>query len=270
MIPVFMRTAVLKTARAVVRNAPKILMGIGTTSSLLGLIFAVKASPAAMEDVQKAEYEKAEALTPLETAKACWKRYIPAGGMEALALICFWSAYKIDLRRQAVLAGLCTTAQEALCEYQRKVKDIFGEEVHKEIGNAVSQSNAERLPAPPDKNPIPPGNNDRWCTICTGGVTSPYFLSNYVKIKEAENDINHEMLLNMYASESDLYWLLDPDRRWLKTDGYSGQVGWDVDKLLVLEVRECDGPDHEPIYVISYKDKDGFDYIPQPTFSKLH
>lgn len=97
-----------------------------------------------------------------------------------------------------------------------------------------------------------------------GGIAGPYFKSNYVKIKDAQNQINHEMISNMYASEADLYWLLDPEHKWLKVDGYSGQMGWDVDRMLEIEVHECDGPDHEPIYILNYKDKDGRDYFPSP------
>lgn len=286
----WLRPFVRRVERTMIKNAPHILMGVGTTATISALIFAVKATPTALEEIEVARKEKTrklieesvqetgQAVVPRvtklsipETIKACGKFYIPAFGMEVLALACFWGAHGIDIRRQAVLSGLCATAEEALREYQHKAQELIGEKGEREVRNAIAQDRADRLPAPPDENPLPPGSKDNWCVISYGErKTSPYFLSSYAKIKDAQNDLNHQMISEMYATESDLFWLLDPEKRWLKTFGHSGEVGWTVDRMLVLEVTETDGPDHERVYVISYKDKDGCDYLPQPGFSKMY
>lgn len=290
--------------RFAVKNAPHLLMGTATAASISALIFAVKATPKACIAKQEEQFAKARdiysgnrpgkleppnhgakmfhngsfyttdgtlvefsvpELTIPELIKACAKYYAPAAAMELLALVCFWAAHGIDIRRQAVLSGLCATAEQALQEYQRKVQQMLGDKAEKQVRQEIAQDNASKLPPMPRANDdAPPGCTDRWCVIMKGGVASPYFKSNYIKIKDAQNEINHEMIANMYASEADLYWLLDPEHKWLKVDGYSGQLGWDVDRMLELEVHECDGPDHEPIYIINYKDKYGSDYFPTP------
>lgn len=272
------------THRAVVKHAPDLLMGVGTICSISAMISAAKVSPLAKlaveakkvdiyvkehqgESCDTVHLDDCRKLTFWEWIKAVARYYGPVVAVEILALFCFWAAHGIDIRRQAMLAGLATTAEEALREYQQKVKQMIGDKAEKEIRNDISQDRVNRLPPPPDKNPMPPGTAKDWCIIKNGEWTSPYFLNTYIGIKDAQNQINQDMICNMYASESDLFWLLDPDRRYLKTTGKSGQMGWDIDRLLELEVTKCDGPDHETVYVICYKDKDGCDYPPRPNFN---
>ena len=264
-----------KTGQAVVKNAPHLLMGIGTVSSVSAVIFAAQATPAAKDAYYKAKYSKgidggveyecvdSVKLTIPETVKACGKYYIPAVSMEVLSLFCFWAAHGIDIRRQAVLSGLCATAQEALRDYQQKVKELIGDKAEKEVRNAVAQDKVDSLP-PPQNVVVMAEDTNLWCII-----DGQYFLSNYLKIKSAENDANHEMIQHMYLSQTDLYFLLDPERKYLKPTENSGQIGWNVDEMLVLDVDTAFGPDHKPILSINYRTKDGYSYLPKPGYSRM-
>ena len=259
-----------KTGQAVVKNAPHLLMGIGTISGVSAVIFAAQATPAAKDAYNSAKYNKeveesvpGTKLTVPETIKACSTYYIPAVSMEALSLFCFWAAHGIDIRRQAVLSGLCATAQEALREYQQKVKELIGDKAEKEVRNAVAQDKVDALP-PPQNVVVMAEDTNLWCII-----DGQYFLSNYLKIKSAENDANHEMIQHMYLSQTDLYFLLDPERKYLKPTENSGQIGWNVDEMLVLDVDTAFGPDHKPILNINYRTKDGYSYLPKPGYSRM-
>ena len=246
-------------------------MGIGTTAGISAVIFAAKATPAAMDARRQAKRAKNEnddgvyvvELTPAETFEACWKHYIPAASMELLSLFCFWAAHGIDIRRQAVLSGLCATAEQALQEYQRKVQQLIGEKAEKEVRNAVAQDRVDALP-PPQNTVILPEDTELWCII-----DNQYFRSSYLKIKEVQNDANHHMIQHMYISRSELYWLLDPQKQYLRTTGTDGQVGWNVDEMLILDIDTAMGPDHKPILSVSYRTKDGFPYPPEPGFSRM-
>lgn len=268
-----------------VKNAPGILMGMGTVGTITSLIFAVKATPAAWnahadavvektakkleKDQAETEWlitagkEKEEKLTIPETIKACGRFYIPAVGLELFSLGCFWGAHGINVRRQAILAGLYSTAEEALREYQRKVQESLGKETSKAIQESIAQDKVDRNP-PPQNTVILNDDVDMWCLI-----DGQYFRSSYLKIKEAQNDANHEMIQHMYISQQDLYWLLDPERRYLKGNGNSGLIGWNVDDLLYLDIDSVLGPDHKPCLSITYKTKDGFEYMPQPGFNNF-
>ena len=275
-----------KTQQFAVKNAPGILMGMGTVGSITSVIFAIKATPAAWNAHADAVVEKTakkigktaaetewlitideteqEKLTIPETIKACGKFYIPAIGLELFSLGCFWGAHGIDVRRQAILAGLYSTAEEALREYQRKVQEMIGKDAEKEVRNAQAQDFVTQNPPPAQKTVILEDDTDLWWV-----VDGHYFRSNLMKIKAAQNDINHDMIQNMYASRADLYWLLDPEGKYIKPSGEDGQIGWSVDKLLVLEHDWGDGPDGKPVGIIRYTDKDGLEYPPQPGFSRM-
>ena len=275
-----------RSKQFVIRNAPHILMAMGTIGSVNAVIFAIKATPAAWNAHADAVVEKTakklrkdaaetewlitankteqEKLTIPETVKTCGKYYIPAVGLELFSLLCFWSAHGIDVRRQAVITGLYSTAEEALREYQRKVQEMAGKDGAKAIKNEIAQDYIDKNPPPVQKTVILPDDTDIWWA-----VDGHYFRSNLAAIKAAENKINHEMIQHMYASRADLYWLLDPEGKYLKPSGEDGMVGWSVDRLLCLDHDWGDGKDGKPIGIIRYVDDDGLEYLPTPGFSKM-
>ena len=260
-----------KSGRFLVKNSPHILMAVGTTAGISAVISAVKAVPAA-EDARKAAKRKKNEesediyvvdLTIPETIKACGKYYAPAVSLELLSLICFWGAHGIDIRRQAVLSGLCATAEQALQEYQKKVQQMIGDKAEGEIRNSISQDKVENLPAPANNWYIDSEQEDTFI------FKDQYFRSCMRKVKEAQNDANWEMIQHMYISESEVMWLLDPDHRYLKPGWESGQVGWSIDRLLVFDIHWVTGPDKRPIGVIEVTDKDGTRYEPSAGFCRL-
>ena len=254
-----------KAGQTVVKNAPHLLMGIGTVSSVSAVIFAAQATPAAKDAYEKELKENAcVKLTVPETVKACGKYYIPAISMEALSLFCFWAAHGIDIRRQAVLSGLCATAQEALREYQHKVRELIGDKAEKEVRNAVAQDVIDKTPVPANTTYYLDGTTERWFIY-----RGQRFRSTYQKIKDAQNDANHEMIQNMYISELEVMWLLDPEKKYLVPSNDSGQVGWSVDNLMIFDIGWGSDPNHEPVGVLTVYDKDGRRYDPSPGFSRL-
>lgn len=239
-------------------HAPGILMGMGTVGSVTAVIFAAKAQPAADESLENARMKKMqeckEKLTIPEKIKACGKYYIPAIGMEAFALMCFWAAHGIDVKRQAVIAGLYSTAEATLAEYQKKVVETLGQKEADNIKASISEDHVRdaQLPA------LPATSTDIWCVI--DGKSFP---STYNKIKQAQNEFDQAMLSDMYKSRAELYWLLDPSGEYLRPNGEDFEVGWNVDKLLYLRVPNPTGP----VLEVFYEDKDGQRYPPMPSFA---
>lgn len=248
-----------KSGQFVVKNAPHILMGVGTTASIWALIFAIKAAPNAKKAADDAECQKFQ-----EYVKVYAQYYGPAAAMELLSLICFWAAHGIDIRRQAVLSGLCATAEQALQEYQRKVRQLLGDKAEKEIRNDIAQDTVDRNPVPANTTYYLDGSTERWFIY-----RNQRFRSTYQRIKDAQNDANHEMIQHMYISEQEVMWLLDPTRQYLKPDNDSGQVGWSVDEMMVFEIDWGSDPNHEPVGVVTVYNKDGQRYDPSPGFSRL-
>lgn len=262
-----------------VQNAPHLLMGLGTGMSISALISAIRATPNAVEAKKHAEHVKiAEKtgmlsvidktpykLTVWETIQACAKYYGPAAAMELLALICFWTAHGIDIRRQAVLSGLYATAEQALQEYQRKVQKMLGEKQEKDIRNEIAQDTVDRVPVPANQTYFIDGSTERWFIF-----KNQRFRSTYPRIKDAQNEANHEMIKNLYISEAEVMWLLDPSKQYLRPDSDSGKVGWSVDELMEFDISWGEDPNHEPVGIVTIYNKDGVRYDPQPGFSSSY
>ena len=269
-----------------IRNASHILMAVGTGTSLSAVISAIKANPEVKsvlfckrvertaqrmgkrftdiyEDCEKGRI-RLEKLSAWEIIGIYVKLYGISALMELIALVCFWGAHGIDIRRQMVLSGIAATAEEALREYQSKTRQMIGEEAEKEVRNQLAQDVVDKTP--PINTVILPGNAETEFII---GSPPQRFRATYTQVKDAQNDANWEMLQNMYVSESELFWMLDPEKKYLKPDWDSGQVGWNLDKMLVLDIGWGSNPDHSPVGVITYRDKDGNRYDPKPNFGRL-
>ena len=277
----WVRPLLMTTQKAVVEHAPQILMVLGTTGVTGAVIYGAKAGEKSVYLIEQAEIEKAkqielatddqghtwtpirEPLTWQEKIKACWKVYVPPVGLLIFGVGCFWGAQGINLKRQAVLAGLYATAEANLHEYQAKVVEMIGKDGEKEVNAAIQQDKADRLPPPPA--PVIVGGAETWCLI-----DNQYFKNTYTGIKDAQNIFNQNMISQMYGSKLELYWLLDPDGKYLKPDENAGEVGWSIDKLLVLDIDPVLGPNHEQILAISYRDGNGLLYAPEPGFGRLY
>ena len=66
--------------------------------------------------------------------------------------------------------------------------------------------------------------------LCYEAYTGRYFLCDMETLRKAQNDINHQVLNDSYASLSDLYDLIG-----LPHNTNSDEVGWNSDKLLELQ-----------------------------------
>lgn len=271
----FLKPFVRRTEQALIKNAPHLLMGFGTGCSISALIFAAKAAPDANRALMEKRHEKACEeqkrtgedvplckLTVLEWIQTAGKYYGPAAAMEMLALVCFWAAHGIDIRRQAVLSGLCATAEQALQEYQRKVQQMLGEKQERDIRDNMAQDTVDKTPLPANTTYYLDGSTERWFIF-----KDQRFRSTYLKIKDAQNLANQEMIQHMYISEAEVMWLLDPSRQYLKPDHDSGQVGWNVDNLMEFDIGWGTDENHEPVGVITIYDRDGCRYYPKPNFS---
>lgn len=277
-------TSLIRSGRQfAVKHAPGILMGMGTVGVSSAVILAAKAGPKAVILTEQAEMEKAqrnwpdelyadnekeaartlmEELTWKEKLAATYKLYIPPVGLTVFGLLCFWAAHGIDLKRQAVVAGLYSTAEATLKEYQKKVVDMLGEkqadEIRQSIGDDRVREAQRNLPPPPEDFDL---GTQKWCYI-----RGRRFPCSYNRIKDVQNEINNQMLGEIYASEADLFYRLDPTGEWLKPDDQARMTGWTSDNLLVLRV---DNPS-SPILNISYEDKNGLPYMPEPGYSQIY
>ena len=177
-------------ARGAVKHAPTILTGIGTVGVIAAVILAAKKAPDAKEELdgEKAKWEatedkekrvKADYIFKLVRigAKYYWVVVAVATG----AIVCFWSANRINLKRLAsaiTAAGLGNKARE---EIEAKIKELDGDKHLEKIKNEID---ADRIRNNP---PVQDGIFDTGLGLhlCYEPITGRYFYSNIERVKKA-------------------------------------------------------------------------------------
>lgn len=238
--------AALKTSKNyVVKNGPTILTGISAVGTVSGVIFGVKATPAAMTLIKNEEERLGRPLTRWEKAKLCWKLYIPAGGMVVLSVGSGFSANAINLKRNAKLITACSAFEYTLNEYQKRVVETIGEEAEKDIRKATAEKVA-------NEQIKQPGNR----VLCTGDElfyiydTKQWFRSDIHKVRQWSIDIHEAMLKGpeLYISAQRAFGLMD-----LECPVYLDGDGWDIDDNFTI-IEEPARLDSGEIYTILYMD----------------
>lgn len=237
----------------IVKNSPQILTGIGIAGMVSSTIFAVKATPKALDLLAaKKEELNTDSLTFKETVITAWKPYIPAVSLCIASTACIISATTISTKRQAALATAYTLSEKAFSTYKDKVIETIGEKKEKKIRDEIAQ---DRVNEDNDKRQIiitPKGQ-----TLCMDSISGRYFRSDLDAIRKAVNELNREMTHQNYISLNKFYSAIGLDS--IKEGDY---IGWNIDRGLIdLDFDACITDTDEPCIVIDYSitPKEGFD-----------
>ena len=106
------------TQHSVSKHTPAILTGIGVAGTITTVILAVKATPKALELIEKEkEYQNQLQITPIEVVKVTWQCYVPAVVTGVASIACLIGASSAHMKRNAVLATAYKIAETARNEY---------------------------------------------------------------------------------------------------------------------------------------------------------
>lgn len=228
--------------RVIKKRSPEILTGLGIAGMVTTTVLAVKATPKALELIEKAEndkkielieYDKVDMsviketkLTPVEVVKVAWKPYIPAVLLGTASAACLIGANSVHARRHAALYSAYKLSETALTEYKDKVKEIVPEKKVKEIKQKLADDKVDKV-AKKDSKPrvIVSNDGDTWFV---DPFTNEPFLSTTAKVDAAINKVNRQMMDEMFASLSDLY-----DELGIDHTVNSDDIGWCIDDGLI-------------------------------------
>jgi len=227
-----MKKAVLKLGRAMAKNSPTILTGVSVAGLITTTVMAVQATPKALaileeeQDFHRRGYDKydVEMLPKLEIIKLTWRCYIPTMMMGGLTIACMVGANSINLRRNAALASVYSLTESALKEYQAKVIETFGETKAQKIKDDIYKNKIDKDPAK-NKEVIITGKGD---TLCYDTMSGRYFKSDIEKIRRILNELNRDLLTEMFLSLNDVYYALG-----LSPTKIGEDLGWDIDNGLI-------------------------------------
>lgn len=241
-------------------NSPAFLTGFGIAGFGTAVIFGIKATPKAIELIDKKAYdiepcedqrtitENLSILTTREIIATTWKCYIPTAGMIILSTACIIGAYRISHGRNLALAGACTLAEKTLDKYQEKIAEIVGEDQNKEILKSAEREAQE------ETEPLIPKSHGTY--LCRDDLSGQYFRSNENMIFAAVNEFNQRLIGDFYMDVNEWYLYLG-----VSEVGLGEFAGWNADQLLDVSVMGGGkAPNGEPCLKVVYNTMPRVDY----------
>lgn len=228
-------------------NSPAILTGVAVAGTVATAFLTGKATIKATELVREQEkfYEKSlvEEVGAREVVRLTWKLYIPPVTTGLLTVTCIIGANRIGTRRAAAVAAAYTLSEKAFSEYRDKVVEKLGEKKEQQVRDEIAQDRVTRNPANSSQLVVIDGRS----VLCYEAFTGRFFISDMETLRKAENDTNHQVNNDYYASLTDFY-----ERIGLDKTSLSDEVGWNCNKLLEVQYSTVLSPDGRPCISIDY------------------
>ena len=237
---------ILRSTKALVsKHSPELMTGIGIAGMITATILAVKATPKALEAIDREKQElETDKLTPVETAKATWKYYIPTVVTGSASIACLIGASSVNLRRNAALATAYKLSETALTEYRDKVVETIGEKKEQTIREKIDKDHITQNPV--SKNRVIVTGKGQ--TLCYDHISGRYFYSDIDLIKRAINELNRHITIHMYQSLNEFY-----DELNLEHIGIGYDLGWNIDGGIIdPEFSSHLTEDGQPCLVLGY------------------
>lgn len=232
-----------KLEKLAVDNSPAILTAIGITGTVTTAYLTGKASVKAHRILEE-QRKTIDDMTVREETKLVWKVFAPPVVSGAATITCIICATRIGTRRAAAMAAAYSVSEKAWAEYKEKVVEKLGHEKEEKIRAEVAQNRIDKNPVS-TREVIITGGGD---VLCYDSISGRYFQSNVETLRRAQNDINQQILTDMFASLYDFY-----NKIGLPTTPYSNEVGWNADVLLELEFSTVLAEDGRPCISLEYR-----------------
>jgi hypothetical protein len=242
-----------KSWGVITKNSPTILTCMAVGGLFTTVIFAVRATPKAIQIIDEHSCEidlnkggiVHKNLTKTEKAKLTWKLYIPSALMGATTIACIIGSNSINQKRHAALATVYGLTEAAFREYKEKVVETIGKNKELKLRDEITASNVLRNP-PDEHNVIFTGRGD---TLCKDSMSGRYFKSDIEYVRRVINEVNHALLREDFISLNDFYYELG-----LSEIKLGDLLGWEANRGLVeITFSSALTEKGEPCLVIEYQ-----------------
>lgn len=233
------------------KHSPEILTGMGIAGMITTTIVSVRATPKAIrlmdEEIRSRIRNNEEdenyninglikvpddkdgefghyRLSAKDTVKTVWFCYLPAAITGIVSISCLIGASSVNLKRNAALATAYSLSETALKEYGHKVIETIGPKKAEMIRDSIVKDKIDKDPVVKKEVII----TDKGDTLCYDTFSGRYFKSDIDKIKKSVNELNRQMLTEMFISLNDFYYELG-----LSSTKLGDQLGWNIDNGLI-------------------------------------
>ena len=237
-----------------VKHSTEILAGLAIGGVVTSVASAIYATPKAIKLIEAREEQEERELTKKEVVQTVWKCYVPTVVSMSASIACIIFSDRIHVKRNAALATAYTLSDTAFKEYRTKVIDELGKDKDKKVMDEVAKDKLENAPKVPS-TVIVPGGED---VLCYDSLFNRYFRSRMDKIQRAVNEINYELMQEMYVSVNELYSEIGLD----PIPGMGDDLGWNVgDGLIEIDYSSQLNERDEPCLVLGYRLAPRYDFI---------
>lgn len=243
-----------KILLSIKKHSPEILTALGIIGSVSAVIFAVGATPKAIELIKlKKEELETDNLSVIETIKTTYKCYLPTAITETLAIVCIVCSDSVHIKRNAAIATAYTISEAALKEFKDKAVEVIGERKTEKIKDEIAK---EKI----DMNPVTNREiiiTDKGNTLCYDVLSGRYFKSDIDLLRKCENELNQRILSETYITLNDFYYEIG-----LSNIKLGDELGWNINKsgLIKFEFSSQLTNDGTPCIVLGYSIAPKYDF----------
>lgn len=194
--------AALKVAEhAIAKNSPAILSGMAIAGTIMTGVLSVRAG----KEAQK----KRENLAPEATKKDIIMAEAPCYVVPALwggvTIFCIFGANRINARRIAVLGSMLAASNQKIIDYRQAIDEMLPNSKATAIKDKVLQKEVDRASSNDDTPVIYTGQGDY---LCYDPQSARFFRSDMESVRRAVNNLNEQLLREMFVTLNDFYYEL--------------------------------------------------------------
>ena len=245
-------------------NASTILTCLGGVGVVATTITAVKATPKALCLIEEAELEKGEELTKWEKVKIVAPGYIPTVGLGISTIACVFGAHILNRNQQAALMSAYALVDQSYKDYRRKLKELYGEEVDREVREASAIEKAEDVGVRGSylgtNCDLALEENNGEPQVFYDEHSGRYFESTIEQVLTAEYYLNRNYILRGYSYLNEFYEFLGIE----ETD-YGSVLGWapNDDGMYWIDFnhRKLESEEGKDVYIIEMPFEPTYDFL---------
>ena len=221
----------MKGTQMLKRNSPLFLTCLGAAGVIMTTVMAVRATPRALRQIENDSRINHDgdpkAYTKTEAVKSSWKFYIPATVIGIGTMVCIFSANILGQKQQASIISAYALINSAYKEYQCKVKELYGEETHNAVLDAIAVEKCKDVEITAsifsETGSLDFDINDP-IRLFYDIFSNRYFETSAEKVIQAEYHLNRNFILKGYVSLNEFYEFLG-----LEPMDYGNEIGWSID-----------------------------------------
>ena len=207
------KRACRKSKVALYRSSPMILTVLSSAGVVVTVIFAVKATPKALEIINEAESKKGDKLNVFEMARFAGPLYIPSFLFGMSTIFCIFGTTVLNRKRQTSLIGAYTLLDNTYREYRKKVMELYGKDTDLKIRGEIAKEKFEPCDIQSSMDQV----------LFYDEYSNRYFWRTMLEVTDAEYYLNRNLALRSYASLNEFYEFLG-----LEPTEQGEILGWDL------------------------------------------